>query len=85
MPPKRPITQRELRSNLRKSLRILPLNDCATAIMGILLLFWRPWPLWLAFAVTVFTLVGDLINVLYCRAKLRKYEAEEDDQRKPVK
>lgn len=64
-------TERELRSGLRRSLRVLPISACMTAAVGVVLLLWRPWPLWIAFGVLVLTLIGDLINVAYCRAKLR--------------
>lgn len=63
--------ERELRSGLRRSLRVLPVGAGMTAAVGIVLLLWRPWPLWIALGVLVLTLIGDLINVAYCRAKLR--------------
>ncbi len=64
-------TERELRSGLRRSLRVLPIGAGMTAAVAAILVLWRPWPLWIAFGVLLLTLIGDLINVAYCRAKLR--------------
>lgn len=68
--------RRRLESNLRTSLRVLPISACVAAAMGVLLAFWRPWPLWPAFGLMALTLIGDLVNVAFLRRRLRRGPAE---------
>jgi fatty acid desaturase len=65
-------TRREIESDLRKSLRVLPVQACITGATGILLLLWHSWFSWLAFGLTLFALVVDAVNVIYCQARLRR-------------
>jgi len=54
--------------------RALPFYAVATLVTGILAWCWRFWVAWLAFGLSSFTLVGDLVNVVFCRAALARAE-----------